>query len=55
MTTVPEPAGRPGIERPIDLQDLPAHEKPESVPAPGHRPDEEEPDPASPFRPDATR
>ncbi|GAA4608848.1 hypothetical protein BJY16_007040 [Actinoplanes octamycinicus] len=56
MITAPEPASGPDIERPIDLQDLPDHAKPATVPAPGHRPDEEQPSTATPpVTPDAGR
>jgi hypothetical protein len=38
--TTPVPDGRPDIERPIDLTDLPEHREPGRVPPPGRHPAE---------------
>jgi|tagenome__1003787_1003787.scaffolds.fasta_scaffold17291220_1 hypothetical protein len=38
--TVPEPSGRPDIERPIDLTDTPERDNPGPAPTPEHHPDD---------------
>jgi hypothetical protein len=38
--TVPDPTGRPDIERPIDLTDTPDQDKPGPAPTPEHHPDD---------------